>query len=120
MQGIITYDALFGLLKKRNYRLVNVETAVLGSDVPYRDQNDVNNSPDAQTAKTEQFSDALSPLAEIKAIGAKTAQSDGQQQAGRPSIPSGPITRQHLVEGSSSQAEHVGANRAVAFEARLG
>ena len=88
--------------------------------IPDRDKNNVNHGPHAQTSETEQLSNALSPLAQIKPIRPKSSQEDGQNETSRPSISRSPIARQHFMEGSPAETVHVRAHGTIAFEARLG
>ena len=53
----------------------DVEAAVLGADVSYRDENDVHTRPHAQPPETEQLANALPPQSEVESIHAKPSQS---------------------------------------------
>lgn len=52
----------------------DVETAVLGADVSYSDEDDVHNRPHAQPPETEQLADALPPQSKVKSIHTKPSQ----------------------------------------------
>lgn len=56
------------------------QTPIGRAQIPDRDQNRVDNHPNANAAKTKQFSDAFLPKAQIKSIHAKAAQRDAQNQ----------------------------------------
>jgi len=82
----------------------------------HRDEQDIDDGPDAQASEAEQLANPLLPVAQVESIGAKAAQSEADQQGGAPAIALRPVAAQVAGEGTIAQTEHVLVHGAVGAE----
>jgi hypothetical protein len=91
----------------------NVNRAVGWSQVLDVDQDGVYYRPDAESAETEQFAEALSIVAQIEAIDAETAEEDAEKHGRAPFVAAGPIAFGILKKSPITQTHEPLINRTI-------
>jgi len=61
---------------------LDIKRAIRWPQVMHRDEQDIDDGPDAQASEAEQLANPLLPVAQVESIGAKAAQSEADQQGG--------------------------------------
>lgn len=85
----------------------DVERAIGWPNIPHADQQNIDQSPDTQTAEAEELPQTFPPLAQIEAVRTEAAQRDAEGQSCGPLISSGPVTEQTLLKHPLTEAVHV-------------
>lgn len=80
-----------------------------------RNQQHIDQRPNAQTAKTEQLADAFLPMPQKEPVNSESTQRDAQNQRRRPAVTLRPIARNLLHESPVTHTQDLPIYGAVGF-----